>query len=78
MTATVLRKELQGYIATMPEQNLNALKPLLLVLTQPPYTIEPASPIECARIEERVREYHENPASFVSLKDRKAKRDHQA
>ena len=68
MTAIALRKELQGYIATMPEQNLNALKPLLLVLAQPPYTIEPASPSERKRIEKRVKEYRENPASFVPLK----------
>jgi len=67
MTATALRKELQGYIATMPEQNLNALKPLLLVLSQPPYTIEPASPSERKRIDRRVKEYRENPASFVPL-----------
>jgi len=68
LTATVLRKELQGYIAAMPEQNLNALKPLLLVLAQPPYTIEPASPSERKKIEKRVKEYRENPSSFVPLK----------
>jgi hypothetical protein len=68
MTNTVLRKELQGYIASMPEQNLAALKPLLLVLAQPAYTIEPASPSERKRVEKRVKEYRENPASFVPLK----------
>jgi hypothetical protein len=31
--------------------------------------IEPASPEECARAKERVREYHENPSSFVPLED---------
>ncbi|MDR0494829.1 MAG: hypothetical protein LBG95_04290 [Treponema sp.] len=50
MTATVLRKELQGYIAKMPDRNLAALKPL--------YTIEPASPAECKKIEKHVKEYH--------------------
>jgi hypothetical protein len=65
---SVLRKELQDYIAVMPERSLYALKPLLSVLAEPLYTIEPASPEECARVEERVREYHENPASFVPLK----------
>jgi hypothetical protein len=68
MTAITLRKELQGYIAAMPEQNLSSLKPLLLVLAQPPYTIEPASPSERKRIEKRVKEYRENPSSFVPLK----------
>jgi hypothetical protein len=74
MTAGVLRKELQGYIAAMPERSLSMLKPLLSGLAKPPYTIEPASQEECARIEERVREFHENPAGFISLKDRKARR----
>ena len=68
MAATVLRKELQGYIATMTEHNLAALKPLLLVLAKPPYTIEPASPSERKRIQKRVKEFHENPASFVPFK----------
>jgi len=67
-TCAVLRKELQGYIAAMPEQNLNVLKPLLFILTQPPYIIEPASPSERKRIERRVKEYRENPSSFVPLK----------
>jgi hypothetical protein len=57
----------------MPERNLSMLKPLLSGLAKPPCTIEPASPGECVRIEKRVREYHENPASFVSLKNRKAR-----
>jgi hypothetical protein len=42
-------------------------------LSKPPCTVEPASPEECAEIEERVREYHENPASFVSW--RKVRRE---
>jgi hypothetical protein len=67
MTAMVLRNELHGYIDTMPEYNLAALKPLLSMLSEPLYTIEPASPEECAMVEERVREYHENPSSFVPL-----------
>lgn len=68
MTTATLRKELQCYIATMPERNLYALKPLLSVLAEPLYTIEPASPEECMMVEERVKEYHENPpGSFVSL-----------
>jgi hypothetical protein len=67
MTESVLRKELQGYIAAMPERSLYALKPLLSVLAEPLYTIEPASPEECAMVEERVKEFYENPASFVPL-----------
>jgi hypothetical protein len=77
MTAVALRKELQGYIAKMPDRNLAALKPLLSVLAEPAeplYTIEPVSPTECKKIEKRVKEYHENPASFVPWKKRKVTR----
>jgi hypothetical protein len=68
MTAATLRKRLHGYIDTMPEKNLTALKPLLSALAEPLYTIEPATPEESARAERRVREYHKNPVSFVPLK----------
>ena len=67
MTAAVLRKELHTYIDELPDKSLLALKPLLSLLVEPPYTIEPASPAECARVEKRVHEYHKNPQSFVPL-----------
>jgi hypothetical protein len=51
----------------MPEKSLTVLKPLLSVLAEPLYTIEPATPEESIRAERRVREYHKNPASFVPL-----------
>jgi hypothetical protein len=65
MTTATLRKKLHGYIDTMPEKNLSALKPLLSALAEPLYTIEPATPEETVRAERRIREYHKNPASFV-------------
>jgi len=67
MTAGVLRKELQGYIAAMPERNLYALKPLLTVLAEPDYVIEPANEKETALIEADMAEYHKHPDSFVTL-----------
>ena len=73
MTTTVLRKEIQSYISKIPDRNLAALKPLLSVLAEPSYTIEPASPAECKKIEKRVKEYHENPSSFVPWEDVKKK-----
>ena len=73
MAATVLRKEIQGYISKIPDRNLAALKPLLSMLAEPLYTIEPASPAECKRIEKRVKEYHENPSCFVPWKEVKRK-----
>jgi hypothetical protein len=71
MTTTALRKKLHVYIDTMPEKNLTAIKPLLSVLAEPLYTIEPASPEETKRAEKRIREYHKNPASFVPFKPQK-------
>ena len=69
MNTVVLRKQLQNYIAVMPEHNLSALEPLLSMLSKPEvsYIIEPASPEECEMIDERVKEYYENPSSFVPL-----------
>jgi len=69
MTTAVLRKELHTYIDELPDRSLSALMPLLSLLVEPPYTIEPASQRECAKVERRVREYHKNPKSFVPLKD---------
>jgi hypothetical protein len=74
MTAAILRKELHTYIDTIPDRRLAALRPLLadLATDDNDYwkpVIEPASPEECARAKERVREYHENPSSFVPLED---------
>jgi hypothetical protein len=69
MTTAVLRKELHNYIEELPDRSLPALKPLLTLLVEPPYTIEPASPAERAKVEKRVREFHKNPQSFVPLKD---------
>jgi len=69
MTTAVLRKELHTYIDELPDRSLPALKPLLTLLIEPPYTIEPAIPQERAKVEKRVREYHKNPQSFVPLKN---------
>ena len=68
MRVTALRKKLHEYIDSMPEKNLTALKPLLSVLAEPPYIIEPASPTEIKKVEKRVQEYYKDPSSFVPLK----------
>jgi len=68
MTAAVLRKELKGYIETMPERSLYALKPLLSVLSEPLYTIETdLTDDEITMIDEGMAEYRKNPSSFVPL-----------
>ncbi|MCL2801142.1 MAG: hypothetical protein FWD28_05240 [Treponema sp.] len=67
MTAAVLRKELQGYIAIMPERRLKVLKPLLSEMAEPLYITEPASKKEIAMIEERAKEF---PKNFVKFKKR--------
>jgi len=68
MTATALRKKLHGYIDTMPEKNLAAIKPLLSVLAEPLYTIEPATPEETKKADRLIREYHKDPSSFVPFR----------
>ena len=44
----------------MPEKYLVALKPLLELLAEPLYTIEPASPEEAVMIEERMKDYEKD------------------
>jgi hypothetical protein len=51
----------------MPDRSLVALKPLLSVLAEPLYTVEPASPEEIAMIDEGMEEYRKNPESFIPL-----------
>jgi len=70
MTAVALRKELQGYISKMPEHRLKVIKPLLSELSEPLYTIEPATPSESKRAEKRIKEYYDDPSSFVPFKKR--------
>jgi len=68
LTAEVLRKELQSYIAKMPTRRLAILKPLLSEMAKPIYTVEPASPAESKKADKIFQEYYDNPASFVPLK----------
>ena len=70
MTAIALRKELQGYIAKMPEHRLKIIKPLLSELSEPLYIIELATPAESKRAEKRIKENYNDPSSFVPLKKR--------
>jgi hypothetical protein len=67
LNTSVLKKELQGYIAKMPEHKLVVLKPLLSEFAKPNYSIEPASASERKIAEKHFKEYEENPASFVPL-----------
>jgi hypothetical protein len=54
----------------MPKKNLTVIKPLLSVLAEPLYTIEPATPEETRKVERRIREYQRDPSSFVPFKKR--------
>jgi hypothetical protein len=51
----------------MPERSLYALEPLLTILAEPLYTIEPASPEERAMVEARIKDYEKDPDSFIPL-----------
>ena len=68
MATAVLRKEIHSIIDAIPERRLSALKPLLPVLAEPLYIIEPATKAETMKAEKRIKEYHENPESFVPWK----------
>jgi len=67
MTTLALRKELQGYIAKMPDRRLRILKPLLSEMAEPLIITKPANKREIAMIEERAKEFPEN---FVPFKKR--------
>ena len=70
MTIVALKKELHGYIDSMPERSLYALKPLMLALAQPLYTVETdLTPDEIAMIDEGMAEYRANPSSFIPLEN---------
>jgi len=71
MTTTALRKKLHGYIDSMPEKNLAIVKPLLSALSEPLYTVEPATPEESKKAEKRIREYRKDPSCFVPFKPSK-------
>ena len=70
MTTTVLRKELHTLIDTIPEQSLSVIKPLLDFLSNDYWkpVIEPANPEEIAMIDERMKDYENDPASFAPLR----------
>ncbi|GHT81496.1 hypothetical protein FACS1894130_13220 [Spirochaetia bacterium] len=70
METTVLRKELKSYIDALPDYKLQALKPLLTVYCEPLYTIDTdLTAEEIAEVDERVAEYHKDPASWVPLEN---------
>jgi hypothetical protein len=71
MTNAVLRKELHSIIDAMPDNFVQAIMPMITYFADEYWkpVIEPASPEECIMIDERVREYYENPASFIPLSD---------
>jgi hypothetical protein len=72
MNGAALRQELIGYITSIPERHLLALKPLLADLAEAEADywkpiIEPASREEIAMIDERMKDYYADPSSFVPL-----------
>ena len=70
MTTAVLRKELHTMIDTIPEQSLPAIKPLLNFLSSDYWNpvIEAANSEEIEMINERLKDYENDPSSFVPLK----------
>jgi len=69
MTTAVLRKEIHTIIDGIPDISLPAIKPLLTYLAHDYWkpVIEPASPEEISMCDERMRDYENDPSSFVPL-----------
>ena len=69
MTEAILRKEIHGIIDAMPSRSLPALKPLLIFIAENYWkpVIEPATPEEIAMCNERMKDYENDPTSFVPL-----------
>jgi hypothetical protein len=69
MTDTVSRKALHSIIDTMPEHFVQALLQPAVCINEEYWkpVIEPASPEEIAMIDERIKDYNNNPSSFVPL-----------
>jgi hypothetical protein len=66
----MLRKELHSFIDIMPEQNLSALRPLMVVLVgveESPVIETDLTDEEHNLIEEGMQRYREDPSSFVTL-----------
>jgi isoleucyl-tRNA synthetase len=70
MTAIVLRKELHTMIDTMPDRFIRAMVPLVSCITEEYWkpVIEPADTEEIAMVEERVKDYESDPASWTNIK----------
>jgi hypothetical protein len=77
MTTAVLRKKVHTLIDGIPDHGLKAIQPLLTHLADDYWkpVIEPASPEECAMIEERMKDYENDPSSFLPLSDIIKKRE---
>jgi len=69
MTTAFLRKELHTMIDTIPEHSLPAIKPLLNFLSNDYWKpiSEPASTEEIVMINERMKDYDDDPTSFFRL-----------
>ena len=76
MTAAASRKELHTMIDAMPEHFVQAIMPLITCMSEEYWkpVIEPASPEECAMVEERMKEYETRPENWVSWEEVKRRR----
>jgi isoleucyl-tRNA synthetase len=70
MTAAVLRKELHTMIDTMPDRFIRAVVPLVSCITEEHWkpVIEPADTEEIAMVEEHIKDYESDPASWTDIR----------
>jgi hypothetical protein len=77
MNATAIRRELKGYIDTLPEASLEAVRPLLRSYSEGEAGGEPLVYETDLTVEERewiaegMKEYEEHPENFISWADMK-------
>ena len=75
MNSTALRKELCGYIETIPEYRLEILKPLLADYAEPEFLIETdLTDEELEIIAEGDRLFEEHPEEFITLEELRKQR----
>jgi len=72
----VFHREAEKYLDRLPEHFIQAMMPLVTCMAEEYWkpVIEPASPEECAMMEDRLKEYETHPENWVSWEEIKRKR----
>jgi hypothetical protein len=69
METAVLRKEIHSIVDALPDRSLNAIRPLLSLLIEPPISETDLTNEENAMIEESLAEYMVDPSSITPWRE---------